>query len=68
HIPETGVFVRNARNSEICALYDQEALTELIRRNALHPLSRDPFDPEMIISKDKCHFNITKQCFYALPI
>ncbi|WP_149008380.1 DUF1076 domain-containing protein, partial [Escherichia coli] len=20
------------------------------------------------ISKDKCHFNITKQCFYALPI
>ncbi|EEQ3771591.1 T3SS effector protein NleG8, partial [Escherichia coli] len=18
--------------------------------------------------KDKCHFNITKQCFYALPI
>ncbi|MCM4974700.1 DUF1076 domain-containing protein, partial [Escherichia coli] len=42
-IPETGVFVRNARNSEICALYDQEALTELILRNALHPLSRDPF-------------------------
>ena len=68
HIPETGVFVRNARNSEICALYDQEALTELILRNALHPLSRDPFAPEMIISKDKCHFNITKQCFYALPI
>ncbi|EHX7969706.1 T3SS effector NleG family protein, partial [Escherichia coli] len=32
------------------------------------PLSRDPFAPEMIISKDKCHFNITKQCFYALPI
>ncbi|MCZ9141103.1 T3SS effector NleG family protein, partial [Escherichia albertii] len=37
-------------------------------RNALHPLSRDSFAPEMIISKDKCHFNIAKQCFCALPI
>ena len=68
HIPETGVFVRNARSSEVCALYAQEALTELIRRNAPHPFSREPFSPEMIIRKEKCHFNIAKQCFCALPI
>lgn len=68
HVPETGVFVRNALSSEICALYDQEALTELIRRNAPHPFSREPFSPEMIIRKEKCHFNIAKQCFCAFPI
>ncbi|EHC0647692.1 DUF1076 domain-containing protein [Escherichia coli] len=68
HIPETGVFVRNALSSEICALYDQKALTELIRRNALHPFSREPFSPEMIIRKETCHFNIAKQCFCAFPI
>ncbi|EFO0970788.1 T3SS effector NleG family protein [Escherichia albertii] len=68
HAPETGVFIRNAQSSEICALYDQDALTELIRRNTLRPLNRERFAPEMITIKDKCHFNIIKQCFYALPI
>ncbi|EHW39632.1 hypothetical protein ECDEC9A_1516 [Escherichia coli DEC9A] len=42
-------------------------MTELILRNALHPLSRDPFAPEMIISKDKCHFNITNNVFTHYP-
>ncbi|EED1231014.1 T3SS effector E3 ubiquitin-protein ligase NleG [Escherichia coli] len=65
-IPETGVFVRNAKNSEICSLYDHNALTELIRRNAPHPLSREPFVPEMIVSKDECHFNLIEQYFCIL--
>ncbi|EEU1606511.1 DUF1076 domain-containing protein, partial [Escherichia coli] len=34
----------------------------------LHPFSREPFSPEMIIRKETCHFNIAKQCFCAFPI
>ncbi|MRE16564.1 DUF1076 domain-containing protein [Escherichia coli] len=40
-IPETGVFVKNARCSNVCSLYDKNALTEILRRNATHPLSRE---------------------------
>ncbi|HFK3790897.1 TPA: T3SS effector NleG family protein [Escherichia coli] len=62
-IPEKGVFVRNALRSDICSLYDRDALTEIIQRNSPHPLSREIFSPEMIIGKEECHFNTTEQHF-----
>ncbi|EIG0880009.1 T3SS effector NleG family protein, partial [Escherichia coli] len=36
-------FVKNARCSNVCSLYDKNALTEILRRNATHPLSREDF-------------------------
>ncbi|CAD5742681.1 T3SS effector NleG family protein [Escherichia coli] len=62
-IPAKGVFVRNALRSDVCSLYDRDALTEIIQRNAPHPLSREVFSPEMIVGKDECHFNTTEQHF-----
>ena len=56
-IPEDGVFVKNAQNSNVCSLYDKNALTEILRRNATHPLSREPFTPGMIVLKEECHFS-----------
>ncbi len=62
-VPETGLFVRNAQNSDVCSLYDRDAVAEMIRRNEPHPLSREPFTLDMIVSKDDCHFDTTEQRF-----
>ncbi|EFC1641692.1 DUF1076 domain-containing protein [Escherichia coli] len=62
-VPKKGVFVRNSLSSEVCSLYDQGALTEIIRRNAPHPLSREVFSPEMIVRRDECQFNVSEQHF-----
>ncbi|CBG90798.1 T3SS effector NleG family protein [Citrobacter rodentium] len=66
-VPETGVFVKNARCSKVCSLYDISALTEMLRRNASHPLSREAFTPGMIVHKEECNFNTTEQHFCILP-
>ncbi|MDA6302434.1 T3SS effector NleG family protein, partial [Escherichia coli] len=50
-----------------CSLYDKNALTEILRRNATHPLSREDFSPEMIILKEECHFSTAEQHFCVLP-
>ncbi|CTR69370.1 T3SS effector NleG family protein [Escherichia coli] len=65
-VPEDGVFVKNAQNSNVCSLYDKNALTEILRRNATHPLSREDFSPEMIVLKDECNFSPAEQCFCVL--
>ncbi|EFF0771636.1 TPA: DUF1076 domain-containing protein [Escherichia albertii] len=62
-IPEVGLFVRNARDSDVCSLYDRDVVTEMIRRNAPHPLSREPFTLDMIVSRDRCRFDTTEQRF-----
>ncbi|WP_205841386.1 T3SS effector NleG family protein, partial [Escherichia coli] len=61
------VFVKNARCSNVCSLYDKNALTEILRRNATHPLSREPFTPGMIVLKEECHFSSAEQHFCVLP-
>ena len=66
-IPETGVFVKNAQCSNVSSLYDKNALTEILRRNATHPLSREPFTPGMIVLKEECHFSSAEQHFCVLP-
>lgn len=65
-IPEDGVFVKNAQNSNVCSLYDKNALTEILRRNATHPLSREDFSPEMIVLKEECNFSTAEQHFCVL--
>ncbi|CTY25453.1 MULTISPECIES: T3SS effector NleG family protein [Escherichia] len=65
-IPETGVFVKNARCSNVCSLYDINALTEILRRNAPHPLSREDFTPGMIVLKEECNFSTAEQHFCVL--
>lgn len=61
-IPELAVFMRNAANSNICAIYDTSALQHLINTQP-PPLSREPITASMIISKDKCCFDTTKNNF-----
>lgn len=65
-IPETGVFVKNARCSNVCSLYDKNALTEILRRNATHPLSREGFSPEMIVLKKECNFSTAERHFCVI--
>ncbi len=67
NVPEIGVFVKNARCSNVCSLYDISALTEILRLDALHPLSREAFIPEMIVLKEECNFNTIEQHFCVLP-
>ena len=62
-IPESAVFMRNAADSNVCSIYDTSALQHLINIQADHPLSREPITTSMIISKDKCYLDPTKNNF-----
>ncbi|WP_251005729.1 T3SS effector NleG family protein [Escherichia coli] len=55
--------MRNAADSNVCSIYDTRALQHLINIQADHPLSREPITTSMIISKDKCYFDTTKNNF-----
>lgn len=55
--PETGVFMRNSRSSDICSLYDKDALLQLIETGGAHPLSRESITESMIMRQDECHFD-----------
>ncbi|CTW10555.1 T3SS effector NleG family protein [Escherichia coli] len=62
-VPGKGIFVRNASDSDICSLYDPDALKEMVHHNASHPFSREPLTPRMIVHKNDCYFNEEKQQF-----
>ncbi|KAF0954757.1 T3SS effector NleG family protein [Escherichia albertii] len=62
-VPATGLFVRNAQGSDVCSLYDREVVIEMLRRNDPHPLSREPFTLDMIVSRDGCCFDTEEQRF-----
>ncbi|ENP9367152.1 DUF1076 domain-containing protein [Escherichia albertii] len=61
--PETGVFMRNSRSSDICSLYDKDSLLQLIEAGGAHPLSRESITESMIIKKDECHFDAKRETF-----
>ncbi|END3634831.1 DUF1076 domain-containing protein [Escherichia albertii] len=61
--PETGVFMRNSRNSDICSLYDKDALLQLIEAGGAHPLSRESITESMIMRQDECHFDSKRENF-----
>ncbi|EPC0821978.1 T3SS effector NleG family protein [Escherichia albertii] len=62
-IPETGVFMRNSQNSDICSLYDKDALLQLIDAGGAHPLSRELITELMIMRQDECHFDSKREAF-----
>ncbi|EMM4086253.1 T3SS effector NleG family protein [Shigella flexneri] len=64
--PTLAVFMRNAADSNVCTIYDMCALQHLINIQADHPLSREPITASMIISKDKCCFDTTKNNFISI--
>ncbi|EEY7046533.1 T3SS effector NleG family protein [Escherichia coli] len=64
--PTLAVFMRNSANSSVCTIYDTSALQHLINFQADHPLSREPITASMIISKDKCCFDTTKNNFISI--
>ncbi|EAB1451462.1 DUF1076 domain-containing protein [Escherichia albertii] len=66
--PETGVFMRNSRSSDICSLYDKDALLQLIEAGGAHPLSRESITESMIIKKDECHFDSKREVFVVSDI
>ncbi|EAW5129334.1 TPA: T3SS effector NleG family protein, partial [Salmonella enterica] len=59
-VPEKGVFVKTSPESDICQLFDEIALIQLIIDGAVHPVSRTPLSLGMIINKNECYFDTTK--------
>ncbi|EEJ5822424.1 DUF1076 domain-containing protein, partial [Salmonella enterica] len=55
-VPEKGVFVKTSPESDICQLFDEIALIQLIIDGAVHPVSRTPLSLGMIINKNECYF------------
>ncbi|EDB4655863.1 TPA: T3SS effector NleG family protein, partial [Salmonella enterica subsp. enterica serovar Enteritidis] len=49
-VPEKGVFVKTSPESDICQLFDEIALIQLIIDGAVHPVSRTPLSLGMIIN------------------
>ncbi|EDB4561652.1 TPA: T3SS effector NleG family protein, partial [Salmonella enterica subsp. enterica serovar Enteritidis] len=62
-VPEKGVFVKTSPESDICQLFDEIALIQLIIDGAVHPVSRTPLSLGMIINKNECYFDTTKGNF-----
>ncbi|HCS0147578.1 TPA: DUF1076 domain-containing protein, partial [Salmonella enterica subsp. enterica serovar Typhi] len=62
-VPEKGVFVKTGPESNICQLFDETALIQLIIDGATHPVSRAPLSLDMIINKNECYFDTTKGNF-----
>ncbi|HED0293866.1 TPA: DUF1076 domain-containing protein, partial [Salmonella enterica subsp. enterica serovar Orientalis] len=62
-VPEKGVFVKTGPESNICQLFDETALIQLIIDGAVHPVSRAPLSLDMIINKNECYFDTTKGNF-----
>ncbi|EOG2908520.1 T3SS effector NleG family protein [Salmonella enterica] len=62
-VPEKGVFVKTAPESDICQLFDEIALIQLIIDGAVHPVSRAPLSADMIINKNECYFDTIKGNF-----
>nr|WP_137651838.1 DUF1076 domain-containing protein [Escherichia albertii] len=62
-IPEAGVFMKNSRSSDICSLYDKDALLQLIEAGGAHPLSRESITESMIMKQNECHFDSKREVF-----
>lgn len=62
-VPEKGVFVKTGPESDICQLFDEIALIQLIIDGAVHPVSRTPLSADMIINKNEYYFDTTKGNF-----
>ncbi|HFO5082970.1 TPA: T3SS effector NleG family protein, partial [Escherichia coli] len=50
--PEEGVFVKNSDSSPVCTLCDVYALSRVVNDGSVHPLTRAPITPSMIIKPE----------------
>ncbi len=62
-IPEMAVFMKNSNNSQVCSVYDANAIMQLINTQSSHPLSRDPIQRAMFVDFCDCHFDAKQNNF-----
>lgn len=65
-IPKNGVFVKVSSQSDVCCLFDREALLNLVCQELKHPLSREPIRMDMIVRKRDCYFNTLRDTFASV--
>lgn len=61
--PAEGVLVRNSANSEVCCLFDVNAISRLVREDLPHPLTREEITVSMIVSPENCMYDSSKGNF-----
>ncbi|ENY6922235.1 T3SS effector NleG family protein [Escherichia coli] len=55
--PEQGVFMKNSLSSDMCSLYEKNALIQLVKMESPHPLSRENIEVSMVVSRESCYFD-----------
>lgn len=65
-VPKNGVFVKVSSQSDVCCLFDKDALLNLVRQELKHPLSREPISMDMIVRKRDCYFNTSREKFTSI--
>ncbi|EPV6972248.1 DUF1076 domain-containing protein [Escherichia coli] len=61
--PEEGVFVKNSDSSAVCTLFDVDALSRVVNDGSVHPLTRAPITPSMIVKPEECKYDPARGSF-----
>ncbi|AUK22871.1 DUF1076 domain-containing protein [Escherichia coli] len=61
--PEEGVFVKNSDSSAVCTLFDVDALSRVVNDGSVHPLTRAPITPSMIVKPEECKYDLARGSF-----
>lgn len=61
--PEEGVFVKNSDSSAVCTLFDVDALSRVVIDGSVHPLTRAPITPSMIVKPEECKYDPARGSF-----
>ncbi|WP_052937960.1 DUF1076 domain-containing protein [Escherichia coli] len=61
--PEEGVFVKNSDSSAVCTLFDVYALSRVVNDGSVHPLTRAPITPSMIVKPEECKYDPARGSF-----
>ncbi|EOJ9695332.1 DUF1076 domain-containing protein [Escherichia coli] len=61
--PEEGVFVKNSDSSAVCTLFDVDAISRVVNDGSVHPLTRAPITPSMIVKPEECKYDPARGSF-----
>ncbi|EDS91070.1 DUF1076 domain-containing protein [Escherichia albertii NBRC 107761 = DSM 17582] len=61
--PEEGVFVKNSDSSAVCTLFDVDAISRVVNDGSVHPLTRAPITPSMIVKSEECKYDPERGSF-----
>lgn len=61
--PEEGVFVKNSDSSAVCTLFDVDTLSRVVNDGSVHPLTRAPITPSMIVKPEECKYDPARGSF-----